>query len=106
MRSNDRMMANVTNGNDVMNEDEDLQSGETSEIVQIGFIDPKSNICASCNDADAMKCAIGCFLCKQYFHATCRNANGDRKGKEIICKRSFFNTYSSMIESGTALSSC
>ena len=76
--------------------DDQLKSGD---IYQIGLIDPVSEICSSCHDADAKNCAIICYVCENYYHATCRNANGDRKGKDIICRRSFYNSYSSMIQS-------
>ena len=61
------------------------------------FID-SSGICLSCDDAAAMDTAFPCLFCKGYFHAVCRNVDGDRKGKEIVCKRTFYNTFSSMVE--------
>ena len=66
--------------------------------LQKCFID-SSGICSSCDDAAAMDAAFSCLFCKGYFHAVCRNADGDRKGKEIVCKRTFYNSFSSMVES-------
>ena len=60
-----------------------------------------SGICSSCDDAAAMDTAFSCLFCKGYFHAVCRNADGDRKVKDIVCKCTFYNSFSSiMVESG------
>ena len=73
--------------------------GQISNVTNhLGLID-NSGICTSCSDAEAKKCFVQCFQCKSLFHGVCRNADGDRKNKEIICPRTFYNAYSSMIES-------
>ena len=60
-------------------------------ITQFAFI--KDGICTTCNDAEATQTALACLFCKLEFHAVCRDADKDRTKTDIICPRTFFNSY-------------
>lgn len=59
----------------------------------------QSGICNTCDDADAESASVVCFMCKNRYHAVCRNADADRKGNKIIANRTFFVQYNAMINS-------
>ena len=76
---------------------QDAPSGEENgslDDMQHALICKESGKCSSCDDTDAMKHSLSCFLCSGYFHAVCRDADKDRSGDDVICPRSFFNTFS------------
>ena len=92
-----------SNENDMLNASEEYEHAEmeNSDAVsshQFAQID-QSGICFSCEDADASESSLNCLCCNVKFHAICTTATGDRKGNDIICHRTFFNMYKSMIES-------
>lgn len=59
----------------------------------------ESGICTSCEDADAHKCTLTCFMCSRSFHSVCTTAQGDKSGNDTITTRSFFKSFDKMIES-------
>ena len=77
---------------------EPVTTSVTGISQQFAFIDT-SGICTSCEDADAHKVVLKCFLCAINFHAVCRDAHGDKSGNDIICTRSFFNSYDRTVSS-------
>ena len=63
---------------------------------QFAFIDDQGT-CSSCGDASASQCSLICLFCKSLFHAVCKDAmKGDKKGNDVICTRSFYNTFSNI----------
>ena len=77
----------------------DLNTAPSNSVgIAFGLI-PASGICSSCEDADAESTSVICFMCKNKYHAVCRNADGDRKGSKIIVNRTFFVQYNSMVNS-------
>jgi uncharacterized coiled-coil protein SlyX len=75
-------------------------NGEVNkDSLEYAHIDLGTGICTSCEDAAAKETSLKCLCCKSLFHAVCTSAKGDLKGTEIICSKSFFNTYNTYIES-------
>ena len=60
-------------------------------ITQFAFI--KDGTCTTCNDVEASQTALACLFCKLEFHAVCRDVDKDRTKTDIICPRTFFNSY-------------
>ena len=67
-----------------------------------GIID-ENGVCLSCNDPHALEIYLACFWCDCKLHAVCRDAIDekmvDKKHNDIICTRSFFNTYKANTDS-------
>ena len=67
-----------------------------------GLID-ENGICLSCNDPHALDIHFACFWCDCKLHAVCRDAIDetmvDKKNNDIICTRSFYNTYKATTDS-------
>ena len=69
-----------------------VQVSSTEGITtQFAFI--KDGVCTTCNDTEASQTALACLFCKLEFHAVCRDADKDRTKTDIICPRTFFNSY-------------
>ena len=69
------------------------ESNENLRISQqFAYID-QNGMCKTCEDASASNCSLTCLFCKSLFHAVCADANGDRKGNEVICVRSFYSSF-------------
>ena len=93
---------------DIRNKEDKLQSGSevfsdeqpVSELNSSKFaLISDSGICITCEDADAHKCTLTCFMCSKLFHAVCTTAQGDKSGNDTITTRSFFKNFDKMIES-------
>jgi hypothetical protein len=79
---------------DDLNEFLDYTSKGNLLSHQFALIDSKG-ACSSCGDASASQCSLQCLFCKSIFHAVCKDAmRGDRKGNDVICARSFYNSFS------------
>ena len=88
-----------------LDDDNDITLLDTSTTISSATVNNRhslidqSGICTSCDDGEALDASLQCLFCKCKFHGVCRNAGSDRKGKSIICPRSFFNAYRTMIDS-------
>jgi len=69
------------------------------DILGYAYIDLGTGTCTSCGDAAAKETSLKCLCCSSLFHAVCTTAKGEKKGAEIICSKSFFSTYNTLIES-------
>ena len=82
-----------------MNRDSSEQINAT---IPHGLIDANGN-CLSCCDPHALEIHLTCFWCDHKFHAVCRDSVEDKmvdkKNYDIICNRSFFNTYKTNTDS-------
>ena len=78
--------------------------GDTSHNVSTphGLIN-STGTCMSCNDPHAQDIHLVCFWCDKKFHAVCRDQVDDKmvdkKSDDIICTRSFYNSYKTNIDS-------
>ena len=69
------------------------QKGTHNNITnQFAFID-NDGICTTCKDASAEETSLTCLFCKNQFHAVCKDADKDRTKSDIICNRSFYNSF-------------
>ena len=59
---------------------------------QHGFIDGAGK-CITCGDNDSSNTALQCVFCRYLFHAVCKDFKGDLKGKDVICCRTFFDSF-------------
>ena len=62
---------------------------------QHGFIDALGK-CSTCGDSDSSSTALQCIFCNHLFHGVCKDIKGDLKGKDVICCRTFFDSFDSM----------
>lgn len=65
---------------------------DNNNTSQFAFID-NDGICTTCKDASAHETSLTCLLCKSQFHAVCKDADKDRTKGDVICNRSFYNTF-------------
>ena len=77
-------------------------SEQNNDTTPHGLIDVNGN-CLSCSDPHALEIHLSCFWCDNKFHAVCRDAIDDKmvdkKNDDIMCTRSFFNTYKTNTDS-------
>ena len=69
--------------------DSGIFANETHSYARIN----KSGTCVSCDDIDAMKTSLSCWLCSNSFHAVCRDINGEKSGNDIICTSTFYKSF-------------
>ena len=68
-------------------------------LKRYALIDSTSGVCLSCSDNEAHKTALTCLFCHESFHAVCRDVTKDKGGTDVICCRSFYNSFSSVASS-------
>ena len=69
--------------------DSGVFSSESHSYARIN----KSGTCVSCDDIEAMKTSLSCWLCSNSFHAVCRDIDGEKSGNDIICTSSFYKSF-------------
>ena len=73
-----------------------IKSNFTSNIPEGLTLIDETGTCVSCNDLNAQEKSVSCFLCKNSFHAVCREENGTLVNK--LCNRTFLDHYSKRLD--------